>query len=165
MYLSHPTHHLIHPCRPRGEACPPCQGVVLYGRGFRTGLSFSDEYGAAGVRQHHETPVTLLLLLCRLPGVASHQRSHPSIHLPYPYLPSWPSTMRIVLARFDLGSRSVASWSSAAITPGGWCLSGIRSAVPKFLLRGEDWGVVAPEPNSYHNGSGSGTQPHQLAQR
>ena len=56
-----PPPNSTYPCRPPEEACPPCQGVVHYGRGFRTGLSFSDDYGAAGVRQHHETPVTLLL--------------------------------------------------------------------------------------------------------
>ena len=36
-------------------------------------------YGVADVRQHQETPGTLLFWSCRLPGVASHQRSHPSI--------------------------------------------------------------------------------------
>ena len=84
IYHKHPTQHLTQPCRLREKACPPRWGAVLSGRRMMTGVSFSNKYGVVYVRPHRTTPRTLLFWSCRLPGVASHQRSHPSI----PYLPT-----------------------------------------------------------------------------
>ena len=96
IYLRHPTQHLTQPCHQQQEACPPRWGAVLSGRFLITGMSFSDKYGIIDVRQHQETPRTLLFCSCRLPGVAPHQRSHPSI----PSLPtSAPLTLHHVPAR------------------------------------------------------------------